>query len=69
MCNFKDVPAVGAHECVALGGGIVDVRGVIRELKRTGYDGWLSIEIETSDHDPTAEIIASAATLRRLWAE
>jgi len=67
--HFKDVPAVGAHECVALGGGIVDVRGVIRELKRAGYDGWLSIEIETSDHDPTAEIIASTATLRRLWAE
>jgi len=67
--HFKDVPAVGAHECVALGSGIVDVRGVIRELKRASYDGWLSIEIETSDHDPTAEIMASAATLRRLWAE
>ena len=67
--HFKDVPAVGAHECVALGAGIVDVRGVIRELKAIGYDGWLSIEIETSSHDPTAEVIASAATLWRLWAE
>jgi sugar phosphate isomerase/epimerase len=42
---------------------------VIRELKAIGYDGWLSIEIETSSHDPTAEVIASAATLRRLWSE
>jgi sugar phosphate isomerase/epimerase len=67
--HFKDVPGQGDHECVALGAGVVDVRGVIRELKAVGYDGWLSIEVETYSHDPTAEIIASAETLRRLWAE
>jgi sugar phosphate isomerase/epimerase len=66
--HFKDVPAVGSHDCVALGAGMVDVAGVVRELKACGYDGWLSIEVETGDRDPTAEIIASAGTLRRLWA-
>lgn len=66
--HFKDVPAVGSHDCVALGAGIVDVAGVICELKAVGYDGWLSVEIETADRDPSAEIIASAATVRRLWA-
>ncbi|MHB0878829.1 MAG: sugar phosphate isomerase/epimerase family protein [Anaerolineae bacterium] len=65
--HFKDVPAVGSHDCVAIGAGIVDVAGVIRELKAVGYDGWLSIEVETGDRDPTNEIIASAETLRRLW--
>ncbi|MHB0857776.1 MAG: sugar phosphate isomerase/epimerase family protein [Anaerolineae bacterium] len=65
--HMKDVPAIGSHDCVALGKGIVDVPGVIRELKRAGYDGWLSIEIETGDHDPSDEIAASAETLRRLW--
>ena len=65
--HFKDVPAVGSHDCVAIGAGIVDVKGVIRELKAIGYDGWISIEIETGDEDPTDEIIASAETLRRLW--
>jgi L-ribulose-5-phosphate 3-epimerase len=65
--HFKDVPAVGAHDCVALGAGIVDVKGVIRELKACGYDGWLSIEVETADRDPSQEIAASAETLRRLW--
>ena len=63
--HFKDVPA-GAHDCVELGKGIVDIKGVMRELKAVGYDGWLSIEIETYDRDPTDEIIASAETLRRL---
>jgi L-ribulose-5-phosphate 3-epimerase len=66
--HFKDVPAVGSHDCVGIGMGIVDVAGVIRELKACGYDGWLSIEIETADRDPTDEIIASAETLRRAWA-
>jgi sugar phosphate isomerase/epimerase len=65
--HLKDVPAVGSHQCVAIGTGIVDVQGVFRELKACGYDGWLSIEIETGDHDPTAEILASAETIRRLW--
>jgi sugar phosphate isomerase/epimerase len=65
--HFKDMPAVGAHDCVAIGAGIVDVAGVIRELKACNYDGWLSIEIETADHDPSEEIIASAETIRRLW--
>ncbi len=62
--HLKDVPAVGSHECVALGKGIVDVPGVLRELNACGYTGWLSIEIETGDHDPTEEIIASAESLR-----
>jgi len=65
--HFKDVPAIESHDCVALGTGIVDIRGVIRELKAIGYDGWLSIEVETGDRDPTEEVIASARTLRELW--
>jgi|YNPNPStandDraft_1061719.scaffolds.fasta_scaffold00907_11 sugar phosphate isomerase/epimerase len=66
--HFKDVPAAGSHECVALGRGIVDVAGVMRELRAIGYDGWLSIEVETGDRDPTAEILASAEMLRSLGA-
>ncbi len=62
--HLKDVPAVGSHQCVALGRGIIDMPGVFRELKSCGYHGWLSIEIETGDHDPTAEIIASAGAVR-----
>lgn len=65
--HLKDVPAVGSHDCVAIGAGIVDVAGVFRELKAIGYDGWLSIEVETGDHDPTEDILTSAETVRRLW--
>jgi sugar phosphate isomerase/epimerase len=65
--HLKDVPTVGSHECVAFGAGIVDVKGVFRELKACGYNGWLSIEVETGDRDPTEEILSSAETIRRLW--
>ena len=63
--HLKDVPEVGSHNCVAIGTGIVDVRGILQALREVGYDGWLSIEIETGDHDPTPEIIASAQTIRQ----
>jgi sugar phosphate isomerase/epimerase len=65
--HLKDVPAVGSHDCVAIGTGIVDVQGVFRELKACGYDGWLSIEVETGDRDPTEAILSSAETIRRMW--
>lgn len=65
--HLKDVPTVGSHDCVAIGTGIVDLQGVLRELKACGYDGWLSIEVETGDRDPTEAILASAETIRRLW--
>jgi sugar phosphate isomerase/epimerase len=65
--HFKDVPAVGSHNCVAIGSGIVDVKGVLKELKACGYEGWLSIEIETSDHDPTEEILTSSERIRELF--
>ena len=64
--HFKDILPGGGHNCCALGRGIVDVRGVIRALREVGYDGVLSIEIETTDHDPTEEIIESAQLLREL---
>lgn len=64
--HLKDVAAVGEHDCVALGTGIIDLEGVLNALQSVGYNGWLSIEIETSDHDPTEEIIASATVVRQL---
>ena len=64
--HFKDILPGGGHTCCALGRGIVDVQGVVRALTQVGYEGVLSIEIETIDHDPTEEIIESAQLLREL---
>lgn len=64
--HFKDILPGGGHRCCTLGRGIVDVRAVVRALKEVGYEGVLSIEIETIDHDPTEEIIESTQLLREL---
>ena len=64
----KRTPEIAAKmEELDFHGALDAIWGVIRELKAIGYDGWLSIEVETGDRDPTEEIIASARTLRELW--
>jgi sugar phosphate isomerase/epimerase len=50
--HLKDVAAAGAHSCVPLGTGCVDIPGVIRELKAIGYEGVLSWEDEPEDRNP-----------------
>lgn len=44
--HIKDaVRAEGCEpECVKIGDGLVDYRGLLRRLRRDGYDGWLSLE-------------------------
>ncbi|HEV7301544.1 MAG TPA: sugar phosphate isomerase/epimerase family protein [Tepidisphaeraceae bacterium] len=50
--HLKDVKALGGHETVKLGTGVVDIPGVIRELKAIGYTGVLSWEDEPEDRNP-----------------
>lgn len=82
--SFKDVPPAatsGAVEALpdeakptisrVVGEGTMPWRDIIAELKRTGYDGWLSIEYERRwypDLLPPAEIgmKTGAETLRRI---
>ncbi len=61
--HFKDVAERGAHGCCAAGAGIARLPEVVRELRGQGYDGYLSVECETLDHDSDPE---SAESLRRL---
>jgi inosose dehydratase len=59
-----------------LGGGGVDIAGVIRTLERAGYDGWYVLEQDTSltaepepGLGPRADAAASVEFLRRLAGE
>jgi sugar phosphate isomerase/epimerase len=49
--HLKDVIAPGGHETCRLGDGVVDIPGVIDELKKVGYDGVLSWEDEPENRD------------------
>ena len=50
--HVKDVRAVGGHDTVPLGTGVVNLDGFISELKGRGYDGWWSWEDEPEDRNP-----------------
>jgi sugar phosphate isomerase/epimerase len=49
-----------------LGVGTIDVRRHIRNLKESGYDGTITLEVFTPDH---AHLAYSRDVLRRLWEE
>lgn len=53
--HLKDIQETGAHHPVAFGTGVVDAEKCVQVLKEIGYDGRVSIEHESEDHDPTEE--------------
>ncbi len=62
--HLKDVRAVGEpHDTCVWGEGVVDIEACVRELRRIGYDGYLTIEHEPEDHDPSDEIVELARRL------
>ena len=56
-CHAKDINA--EKKCVAVGDGIVNVGGCVELLKRSGYEGVISVETEGGDNFD--EIVALAA--------
>lgn len=58
-CHAKDVN--DKMECVAVGDGRVNVRGVVEYLKAIGYDGVVSVETEGGDDfDSVVELAAKS---------
>ena len=53
--HFKDLNQFGEGHDVAWGTGISDIKGILTELKRQGYKGYLSIEFEYGDLDHLAK--------------
>jgi sugar phosphate isomerase/epimerase len=64
--HLKDIHAAGKHETCALGDGLLDVAAVLAALREVGYDGYLSVEHEPEDYDPTAEVVRSRELVERL---
>jgi L-ribulose-5-phosphate 3-epimerase len=67
--HLKDIRAAGQHDTCPLGAGLLDVAAVLAALREARYDGYLSIEHEPEDHDPTAEVVRSRELVERLLAE
>jgi len=57
-CHAKDINE--ARACVATGEGIVNVKGCVELLKKSGYQGVVSVETE-GDNDTFEEVVELAA--------
>jgi inosose dehydratase len=62
--HIKDLDADGAF--VPLGRGGLDVGGVLDVLRDTGFDGWVTVETDGWDGDPSEGARASRARLEEL---
>jgi L-ribulose-5-phosphate 3-epimerase len=67
--HVKDVSTKGGHETCKLGTGVVDIPGVIRELKAIGYSGVLSWEDEPEDRNPFDIAAESREYIAREWSK
>jgi L-ribulose-5-phosphate 3-epimerase len=54
--HLKDVKEVGQHNSCTVGDGIVDARGFLSALNEIGYKGYVTIEHEPRDYDPTEDV-------------
>ncbi len=64
--HLKDVLAGAEHINCGYGKGIVPLEASVRALRAIGYQGVISVEEHTLDHDPTSELQA-ALPLVRAW--
>ena len=67
--HLKDVKLVGAHDSCTLGDGIVDIRNVLKTLKDIDYQGFISIEHEPHNFDPTEDIKESLSRVKSWCSE
>jgi inosose dehydratase len=70
--HFKDVrpnkQQSGKFKSVAVGDGILDIRGVLIALKDIGYTGLITLELIADQNDPLTVLQKSLANLRDITA-
>lgn len=59
--HIKDLDADGGF--VPFGEGILDVAGVMAALREDGFDGWVCVETDGWDGDPSQRARTSGAFL------
>jgi sugar phosphate isomerase/epimerase len=64
--HLEDIAATRVHQHLVPGTGAVDFRQVLRAIRATGYDGWLTVELYPFIDDPDAAARAARDTLMPL---
>lgn len=55
LVHLKNVEAPGAHVAARLDEGCLNLEPFVHRLRESGYSGWISLEYEPLDHDPTED--------------
>jgi sugar phosphate isomerase/epimerase len=64
--HLEDIAATRVHHHLVPGTGAIDFASVVSAIRRTGYDGWLTVELYPFVDDPDAAARAALELLRPL---
>lgn len=67
LVHLKNVRAPGAHEAARWDEGCIDLRSVVWRLREIGYTGWISLEYEPLDCNPTEDCREFLNVARQWW--
>lgn len=62
--HLEDIAASRVHEHLALGHGVLDIPSVLRAVRASGYNGFVTVELYPYQHDP-AQVARDAITYLR----
>ena len=66
--HLEDIAATRVHHHLVPGMGVIDFAEVVTAIRRTGYDGWLTVELYPFGDDPDAAANGAMDVLRPLVA-
>jgi len=64
--HFEDIAATRVHHHLVPGQGAIDFAAVVEAIGKTGYDGWLTVELYPNIDDPDAAARGAMDVLRPL---
>lgn len=67
LVHLKNIKKAGEHEAARWDNGCLDLKSIVRHLKRISYSGWISIEYEPMEHDPTEECREFLSLAKDWW--
>lgn len=67
--HLKDILAVGAHDSCTVGEGVVDIPAVLKALREIDYQGFITVEHEPHNYDPSNDLKASLENISAIMAD
>jgi sugar phosphate isomerase/epimerase len=66
--HLEDIAATRVHQHLVPGRGAIDFAATLAEIRKTGYDGWLTVELYPYLDDPDAAATEAREYLTKLLA-